>query len=59
MRLFVERAEMIQPNFSLTTDNASHIVQICRRLDGIPLAIELAVARVKSHERGTGCRAPR
>jgi tetratricopeptide (TPR) repeat protein len=47
VRLFVERAELIQPNFALTTANASPIAQICRRLDGIPLAIELAVARVK------------
>ena len=47
VRLFVERAELIQPDFTLTHTNASSIAQICRRLDGIPLAIELAVARVK------------
>ncbi|HET9589239.1 MAG TPA: tetratricopeptide repeat protein [Anaerolineales bacterium] len=47
MRLFVERAEIIQPGFELTEMNAPAIAQICRRLDGIPLAIELSVARVK------------
>lgn len=47
VRLFIERAEVIQPDFALTDVNALHIAQICRRLDGIPLAIELAVARVK------------
>jgi len=47
VRLFVERAELIQPGFALNHSNALSIAQICRRLDGIPLAIELAVARVK------------
>lgn len=47
MQLFIERAEIIQPGFALTDTNAPAIAQICRRLDGIPLAIELAVARVK------------
>jgi predicted ATPase/class 3 adenylate cyclase len=45
VRLYVERASAIQPNFRLTPENAPVIAQICRRLDGIPLAIELAAAR--------------
>ena len=47
VRLFVERAHTALPSFVLTNDNALTIVQICQRLDGIPLAIELAAARVK------------
>lgn len=46
-RLFTERAVRTNPQFVLTIDNAPHITQICSRLDGIPLAIELAAARVK------------
>ena len=45
-RLFVERATATQSKFDLTDQNASHVVQICYRLDGIPLALELASARV-------------
>lgn len=45
VRLFVERAATALPGFTLAADNAPAVVQICRRLDGIPLAIELAVAR--------------
>lgn len=44
-RLFVERAKSILPTFTLNDDNASAIAQICRRVDGMPLAIELAAAR--------------
>jgi predicted ATPase len=45
-RLFVERATAAQSKFSLTDQNTSAIAQICHRLDGIPLALELAAARV-------------
>ncbi len=45
-RLFVERASAVDPAFTPTLDSASAIASICRRLDGIPLAIELAAARI-------------
>ncbi len=47
VRLFVERGTLAQPGFSLREANSGPIVDICRRLDGMPLAIELAAARVK------------
>jgi non-specific serine/threonine protein kinase len=47
VRLFVERARAALPGFTLTSQNAPTVGQICRRLDGIPLAIELAATRVK------------
>lgn len=47
VRFFVERAQSVQPNFSLTPANVSDVAKICTRLDGIPLALELAAARVR------------
>jgi predicted ATPase/DNA-binding SARP family transcriptional activator len=45
--LFLERSREVLPSFSLTTENAAAVEEVCRRLDGIPLAIELAASRIR------------
>jgi predicted ATPase len=45
--LFVQRAQNVKPDFTLTAEDVSTIAEICRQLDGLPLAIELAAARIK------------
>ncbi|MBV9547133.1 MAG: hypothetical protein JOY61_22415 [Chloroflexi bacterium] len=44
VRLFVERAQAVQPTFSVTSGKVQSVISICARLDGLPLALELAAA---------------
>jgi predicted ATPase len=48
IRFFVERAQMAASQFRLTRQNASAVIRICRHLDGVPLALELAAARMRA-----------
>src|SRR5206468_2199844 len=48
VRMFVERAAAVQPQFALIERNAAAVAQVCQRLDGIPLALELAAARIEA-----------
>jgi predicted ATPase/DNA-binding CsgD family transcriptional regulator len=48
VRLFVDRARLVLPDYDVTTTNAAAVARVCQRLDGIPLAIEMAAARVNT-----------
>jgi predicted ATPase len=47
VELFIQRARDVKPDFAVTNDNAAAVAEICHRLDGLPLAIELASRRIK------------
>ncbi|MCG8920644.1 LuxR C-terminal-related transcriptional regulator [Actinokineospora sp. PR83] len=52
VRLFVDRAQAVVPAFAVTEDNAADVAEVCRRLEGLPLAIELAAVRIRALSAG-------